>query len=266
MVRINLILPYIELILYCKINFMIQVINRALDLLEQIANEPEKPKALGDLADGLGLNHGTCANILKTLVTRGYVEQTGTKKGYILGAKSYALTGNDAYQKDLTEAAREEMDILTQAVNENCLLAILKDNQRITLYRTFAEQDLQVRTADVKSAYDSASGRLLLAMLPKEKLKRFLTKYGLPTEDAWPEIKSEDELMDSFARMRREEFALQSITNRHVIGLAVPIYKNGLVVASLSIYLPEYRYMAMDKQKLITALRQTAKKIDKRLN
>ncbi|GAB3965006.1 IclR family transcriptional regulator [Spirosoma terrae] len=244
---------------------MIQVINRALDLLELIAADPERPKSLGDLADNLQLNHGTCANILKSLVARGYVEQIGTKKGYILGSKSYSLTGNEAYQKDLLEAAKEEMDLLTQSVNENCLLAILKDNQRVAIYRTFAEQDLQVRTADIKPVYDSASGRLLLAMLTKDKLERFLTKYGLPSEESWPEVQTESKLYEALSLMRREELAVQTITNRHVMGLAVPIYKKELVVASLSIYLPEYRYMALDKHKLIDSLRKCAAKINKRL-
>lgn len=244
---------------------MIQVINRALDLLELIATDPERPKSLGDLADNLQLNHGTCANILKSLVARGYVEQIGTKKGYILGSKSYSLTGNEAYQKDLLEAAKEEMDLLTQSVNENCLLAILKDNQRVAIYRTFAEQDLQVRTADIKPVYDSASGRLLLAMLTKDKLERFLTKYGLPSEESWPEVQTESKLYEALSLMRREELAVQTITNRHVMGLAVPIYKQGLIVASLSIYLPEYRYMALDKHKLIDSLRKCAQKINKRL-
>lgn len=244
---------------------MIQVINRALDLLELIAADPERPKSLGDLADNLQLNHGTCANILKSLVARGYVEQIGTKKGYILGSKSYSLTGNEAYQKDLLEAAKEEMDLLTQSVNENCLLAILRDNQRVAIYRTFAEQDLQVRTADIKPVYDSASGRLLLAMLTKDKLERFLTKYGLPSEESWPEVQTESKLYEALSLMRREELAVQTITNRHVMGLAVPIYKKELVVASLSIYLPEYRYMALDKHKLIDSLRKCAAKINKRL-
>jgi IclR family KDG regulon transcriptional repressor len=244
---------------------MIQVINRALDLLELIANDPEQPKSLGELADGLSLNHGTCANILKTLVARGYVEQVAAKKGYILGAKSYTITGNEAYQKDLLEAVREPMEVLTQAVNENCLLAILKDNQRVVIHRTFAEQDLQVRTADIKPVYDSASGRLLLAMLSKEKLQRFISKYGLPSGDSWPEIQSEIQLINALALMSRDELALQTIPNRHVIGLAVPIYKNGLAVSSLSIYLPEYRYMAMDKQRLVQTLRKCAESINNKL-
>ncbi|WP_373515471.1 helix-turn-helix domain-containing protein [Persicitalea sp.] len=73
---------------------MIQVIHRALDLLELIAIEPNQPKALGELADTLGLNHGTCANILKRLVNRGYVEQAAAKEsikklGVILVKRPY---------------------------------------------------------------------------------------------------------------------------------------------------------------------------------
>jgi IclR family KDG regulon transcriptional repressor len=262
---IILFLVVLEHILYYKIEYMIQVVNRALDLLEQIAHEPDKPKALHELADGLQLNHGTCANILKTLVMRGYVEQIGAKKGYILGGKSYALTNNQAYQKDLIEASRGPMNSLTSIVNENCLLAIQKENQRVAIYQTSAEQDLQVRTSEVKPIYDSASGRLLLAMLPKDKLVRFVTKYGLPSESAWPEIQSETQLYDTLDLMKREELSIQTVPKRHVIGLAVPIYKSGNVVASMSIYLPEYRYMAIDKQKLIQSLKDCAAEVNKAL-
>ena len=117
----------------------------------------------------------------------------------------------------------------------------------------------------VKSVYDSASGRLLLAMLPADKLQRFVAKYGLPPESSWPEIQTETQLYESLKLMQSEELALQTIPNRHVMGLAVPIYKNDQVVASLSIYLPEYRYMAMDKRKLLLALRECSEKINKRL-
>ena len=64
---------------------MIQVINRALNILEIIAHDHNKEWGLSEIANELELNHGTCANILKTLVQRGYVEQMGLKKGYKLG-------------------------------------------------------------------------------------------------------------------------------------------------------------------------------------
>ena len=125
---------------------MIQVIHRALDIMEIVAADPDKPKSLSDIANALGLNHGTCANIMKTLVTRKYLEQIGSKKGYILGSKAYTLTGNDAYRKDLIEASSPEMEKLTAATNENTLLAVLNGENRIVIHRISAEQELQVRT------------------------------------------------------------------------------------------------------------------------
>ena len=52
---------------------MIQVINRALNILEILAQEPDKEFGLSEIATAVELNAGTCANILKTLVYRNYV-------------------------------------------------------------------------------------------------------------------------------------------------------------------------------------------------
>ena len=71
---------------------MIQVINRALNILEILAQEPDKEFGLSEIATAVELNAGTCANILKTLVYRNYVEQSGIKKGYKLGYMVYQLT------------------------------------------------------------------------------------------------------------------------------------------------------------------------------
>ncbi|MCE6991272.1 IclR family transcriptional regulator [Dyadobacter sp. CY323] len=244
---------------------MIQVINRALDILEIISANPEKPRSLGDIADNLGLNHGTCANIIKTLVSRKYLEQVGTKKGYVLGSRAYTLSGNDAYRKDLIEMSAPEMEKLTALINENSLLAILNGENRIVIHRISAEQELQVRTAEEKHVYDSASGRLLLAMLPDIDIERFIAKYGLPSELVWKEAHSPEGLMEAIGKIRAERCALQVLPGRQVIGLAVAIQKNSKVVASLSIYLPEYRYMNMDKIALVEKLKSTADRISQKL-
>ncbi|WP_439583050.1 IclR family transcriptional regulator [Dyadobacter bucti] len=244
---------------------MIQVIHRALDILEIISAEPEKPRALGDIADTLGLNHGTCANIIKTLVSRKYLEQVGTKKGYVLGSKAYTLSGNDAYRKDLIEMSAPEMEKLTASINENSLLAILNGENRIVIHRISAEQELQVRTAEEKHVYDSASGRLLLAMLSDADIERFIAKYSLPAEQIWKEAHTPEGFKEEIAKIRAEQCAFQVLPGRQVIGLAVAIYKNGKVVASLSIYLPEYRYMNMDKIALVEKLKSTANRISQKL-
>nr|WP_295926261.1 IclR family transcriptional regulator [uncultured Dyadobacter sp.] len=244
---------------------MIQVVNRALDILEIVAAEPERPKSLGEIANSLALNHGTCANIMKTLVARKYIEQVGTKKGYILGSRSYTLSGNDAYRKDLIEAAAPEMEKLTNATNENSLLAVLNGDKRIAIHRVSAEQELQVRTADEKHIYDSASGRLLFAMFSDAEIERFISKYGMPSPEMWVEASTDEGLRAVTAQIRREHCAFQVLPGRQVVGLAVPVYKNERIVASLSIYLPEYRFMAIDKLTLINLLKTTAQKITQKL-
>ena len=63
-----------------RINCMIQVINRALNILELVSKERDREFSLSEIANSLNLNASTCANIIKTLVTRGYLEQQGKKQ------------------------------------------------------------------------------------------------------------------------------------------------------------------------------------------
>ncbi|HEY0668896.1 MAG TPA: IclR family transcriptional regulator C-terminal domain-containing protein [Sphingobacteriaceae bacterium] len=244
---------------------MIQVLHRAFDILEFIALEPESPKALGEIADKFGLNHATCANIMKTMVTRRYLVQKGPKKGYTLGPKAYSLTGNAAYKKDIVEAARLPMEKLTQNLNESCVLAILHENKRTIIYRTSAEQDLQVRTADEKHAYDSASGRMLVSMLTDIELDRFLKKYGLPSKEMWAEASTRAGMLAEVKKIRSEKLATQVTMNKQIIGLAVPVYKANRIIASLSVYMPDYRYMQADKVKIWERLQTAAQTISQKL-
>jgi DNA-binding IclR family transcriptional regulator len=60
---------------------MIQVIHRALDMLELLGSQPERVFPLGEIAQLLDLHRATCSNILKTLSQRGYVERLPARGG-----------------------------------------------------------------------------------------------------------------------------------------------------------------------------------------
>ena len=244
---------------------MIQVINRAMDILEMIAKNPEQVRSLTEIADTMKLNHATCANIIKTLVNRKYIEQVGHKKGYRLGQMSYALTNNFSYKRDLVQAAKEAMESLTKKINENSLLAIIKDNKRILLYDVPSDQDLQVRTSVEKNVYEAATGRLLLAYLSSKERDNFISKYGLPSEQVWPEAESRQDLYAQLDKIQQEGMAMQA-TNKHIIGLAMPVKKAGQVVASLGIFLPEFRFTGSWKKEIISSLKATAEQISKKLD
>lgn len=236
---------------------MIQVIHRAFDILEYVATEPNRPKSLTEVAEVAGLNHGTCANIMKTMVNRRYLDQVGPKKGYCLGSRAYWLTGNLSYRKDILEAARPHMVTLSRQLEESCLLAILNGDQRLIIHRELCDQSLQVQTADEKHVYDSASGRLLVGLLPDAELVKFKNRYGLPTPDVWEEAASEPKFYGQIQAIRQRGYAYQE-SLRQVIGYAVGVRRQEDVVASLSVYLPTYRHTPEKATAVLSSLQQAA--------
>lgn len=242
---------------------MIQVIHRAFDMLEYIA-KTEREVPLSEIADHLGLNHATCANILKTMVTRRYVEQSGPKKGYRLGAMTFFISGNPAYRKDVVEAGRDELDKMTVDLNENSLLAVLQDDQRLCLYTALAKHDLQVNTSPEKHAYNTATGRLLLAYLSDGEREAFVKRFGLPkSEHLWTDAATHGGFAEALRKIRQEGLATQR-TSAYIVGLAVPLFRDGKAVASLGLFLPEMRYAGRETA-IQTRMKQAAVVISQNL-
>ena len=229
---------------------MIQVINRALDILEYIAHEPEKPKNLGEIASSLNLNAGTCANIIKTMVTRNYIEKIDKQKGYCLGQMAYRLSGNEGYQKRLVDAAREEMEMLTKKTNENSLLCMIRDDMRVVIHKVQSDNDLQANTAREKRVYDTSSGRLLVAFMDDDELEKFIEKYDLPARDEWDTVTDRKSLTKQINKIKKEGYASQ-ITSNQIIGLAFPVRQGGKIMASLSVYMPVVRYNNANQQEIL---------------
>ena len=51
---------------------MIQVLNKAINILELLSSDATREFPLAEIASSLEMDKGTCANILKTLRLRGY--------------------------------------------------------------------------------------------------------------------------------------------------------------------------------------------------
>jgi DNA-binding IclR family transcriptional regulator len=243
---------------------MIQVINRALDIIEFVAEDAQRPKLLSEIAIRLNFKPGTCANIVKTLVTRGYLEKTEIQKGYTLGNKIFTLSGNTGYKKELIEAAAAEMGKLTQRINENTLLAVLSGENRLVIHKMNSKQQVQANTPDEKKAYDSSTGRLLIAMLTDKELVRFVSRFGLPSANLWKEASTEKKFYTQINLIREQGYALIEDTVQ-IVGFAAPVKRKDKTVASISIYLPAFRYNEKTKNDLIKNGLATAKNISVKL-
>lgn len=244
---------------------MIQVLNRAFDILELIARGKDKEFALGEIADSLGLNHGTCANIIKTMMSREYIEQTGRRGSYRLGPGTYYLTENFPFKKELLGVSVEWMKDLSSKLNEGTILAIMHNNMRILLHEERSKHELQVVNHREKEIYKTSTGRMILACMSKNEQESFIKKYGLPNEDNWPEIESEKDFFIELNKIKKRQMALH-IARSNIIGIAVPIFHRKAIIAGLGVYLPETRFTKELQKKIISELHNTAGNIMKGLD
>lgn len=244
---------------------MIQVINRALNILEFIASDANREFRLSEIADGLKLNHGTCANILKTLVQRNYVEQLSAKKGYRLGYMLYKLCDSNLYNEELIGIAKGPIDKLGEQINEAVILSIIKNEKRILLYEIVSTQELQVRTTLESPVYRATTGRVVLAYYSPKELDDFIERVGLPDEHDWPEANSKEKMIELLDSIRKNNMEV-SCNKNHVVGIATPIFKKNKVVASIGIYLPEARFGPAEKKNLLSLLIETTDIINREIS
>lgn len=242
---------------------MIQVLHRAVDILEFIAKTPRKAAGLAEIADHLKLNRATCANILKTLADRNLIEQN-EKKEYLFGPLLYRLTNGSFYSADLVEAARDVMEELTAHLNESTILAIIHKNKRITIHEMEGGHDLHVKNRMEKEVYETATGRLLLAFYNDKERESFIRKKGLPSEDIWPKAVNKEGLFKVLDKIKNDQLSAQT-SRRHVVGFAVPVYKKEKVVASLGVFLPEARLSENRKEEIIKLLQRAGEVISRNL-
>ncbi|ASL40936.1 hypothetical protein CBI36_11295 [Acetobacter oryzifermentans] len=81
---------------------IIQSVSRALAILESLATQDQGFK-LSELAGALELEVSTCHNLLKTLVTRGYVIRDGVTRNYKIAGKFGQPTSLGIHDLNLLE-------------------------------------------------------------------------------------------------------------------------------------------------------------------
>lgn len=244
---------------------MIQVLHRAFNIMEYIAKNPKQEHALRDIANAFNMNHATCANILKTMVNRGYIEQVGQKKGYKLGYMTYQVADSPSYYDDLILASDEALLNLMTEINESVILSVVKHDKRLVLKQMTCSHEIQVRTSNQTSVYRATSGRLLLAYYSAEELEVFIKRNGMPTEaDDWSEVQTKEDLEQQLSLIRKQGFCI-SQNRSAVIGLAVPILRKGKTIASIGIYLPAMRFGQQEKERLLKAMRGAVQNTESKL-
>lgn len=239
---------------------MIQSIARALDILELLSAQPDRTYSLHEIASELELNLATCANIIKTLVERSFVEQLGPRRGYRIGPIMYYLTSHSSYEKTLIDIASPLIQELASSLNESVALSVLRNFQRFVLVKAVGQQEIQVHVDYKRGVYESFAGRLLISYLERNHLKSFVNKQGLPSSDVWKNVNSFQDLQRKLKLIRRKGMIIQKAN--HLVSIAVPVMKGTHCQAALGVYLPVFRFNKDKKEEIVNGLKEIAKKIE----
>ena len=223
---------------------MIHSVEKALRILELLASEADREFPLRTIADTLGMDKGTCVNIIKTMRERGYIDQEQLRGAYKLGYKLYQLTGRNIENDSFTKIARRDVEELGRQLNESAILSVIRNDHRIVLYSTVPDREIIVRPTGEKSVYQACTGRVILANYSPSHLEKFIVRSGLPGREEWPEIyrslHPEGELINSLTKIKQDGYAIHK-DPKGIVGFAAPLFKAGHVAGSVGVYLPAER-------------------------
>lgn len=244
---------------------MIQVLERASDILEYLAANRTRRVPLSEISDTLGIHKATCANIMKTLKDLGLVLQADYRSGYTLGERIYALAGVPSANaaKRLVRIVKPLMDGLCQEVNENLMLSVIRNNKRILLYKAMGKNNIEAKVIDEMEAWPATTAKVIIANFDETKLNSYIKSYGMPGSD-WPEVESREDLHAKLAEIRNRDFT--TIIFNHFACIAAPIFENGTVVASLGCYLPDIRLSRGRRENIEKRIVETAREASRNLS
>lgn len=242
---------------------MIQVLEKAVNILDYLSRNSTREVPLSELADSLGINRPTCANIMKSLKDLALVEQTDYRGGYILGDKLFSLSGATTNHQKVVRIIKPYVDRLSHTLNEDIVFSTVRGDRRIILYKVGSNHTIVARLVDDMKVWQATTARVIVAQYSPDKLNSYIKMVGLPGNE-WAEVHNRQELLAKLAEYRSQPCT--TVINRsHFACMAVPVFSKGIVLGSLACYLPDIRLGDGRKEFIEEELLRTTQKINKLL-
>ena len=221
----------------------VQSLGRAFAILEQVARHREGI-GLAELSKLVGLHNSTTFHLAKTMVSLGYIRQERETKRYRVGRPLFALAASALDEIEMVNVATPIMEDLSRQTGETSHFAVRMGDAVVVIARTSGPGAFQLtdRVGVVRPAHCTALGKIILAALRPDQLKRFLERVELAPSTK-KSITDPAVLLREIAEIRRSAVAVDDGEfNPEVRCIAVPIYNfTGDVVGALGISGPIWR-------------------------
>lgn len=221
----------------------VQSLGRAFAILEEVARHREGI-GLADLSKLVGLHNSTTFHLAKTMVSLGYIRQEKDSKRYRIGRPLFALAASALDEIEMVNVAKPVLEELSRETGESSHFSVRMGDAVVVIARTGGPGAFQLadRVGVVRPAHCTALGKVMLASLSDDQLKRFLDRVELKpsTEKSITEI---SQLLREIAEVKRTGVAFdEGEFNLEVRCIAVPVKDfTGQIIGSLGISGPIWR-------------------------
>jgi len=221
----------------------VQSLGRAFAILEEVARNRDGI-GLADLSKRLGLHNSTTFHLAKTLVSLGYIRQESDTKRYRIGRPLFALAASALDEIEMVNIATPVLEELSRQTGESSHFAVRMGDTVVVIARTSGPSAFQLtdRVGVVRPAHCTALGKVILASLRDDQLKRFLERVELKpsTKNSITVVPA---LLRELAEVRRTGVAYdEGEFNLEVRCIAVPATDfTGRVIGAIGISGPIWR-------------------------
>src|ERR1700716_1839105 len=239
----------------------VQSLGRAFAILEEVARDREGI-GLAELSKLVGLHNSTTFNLAKTMVSLGYMRQERDSKRYRVGRPLFALAASALDEIEMVNLATPVLEDLSRETGESGHFAVRMGDSVVVIARTSGPGAFQLtdRVGVVRPAHCTALGKIILASLRPDQLKRFLERVELKPSTK-KSITDPSALLREITEIRRDAIAFDDGEfNPEVRCIAVPVYNfTGDVIGALGISGPIWRMsdqVLKSRAKLVQAAAQ----------
>ncbi|MCR2804402.1 IclR family transcriptional regulator [Paenibacillus soyae] len=246
---------------------IIQAVERALLILD-LFDERTPELKITEISDRMGLHKSTVHSLVKTLQSRGYMEQNLESGKYRLGLRLMEKGQQLLQSMDIRQIAKPSLEQFTQSTGQTTHLVILDGYEGV--YIDKVEGHLApIRYSRIGRRvmlHSSSVGKLLSAYQPREWFDRLLERYEFVrlTEKT---IAGAGDFLRELELVRQRGYAIDDEENE--VGVrcaAVPVFDHhGQMTAAISVSTLRSRVDDKELERLIADLNQTAADISQRL-
>jgi len=230
--------------------------DRVLDLFEYLASGGREMSHT-EIAEALEIPKSSLTQLLKNLVSRGYVEVTANGRSYRLGEMLLSLSKSAGRGRDLVSEAQVFLTELTRDTGESSALNQLKGERAEVVATMLGPHRLvtHMRLGDLAPLYATSGGKAILAHMPEPFVKHYLAQVQF--EAATPAtLRSAKAVSRQLTAIRETGFAYSHEEwTPGIVGVGVPVLDHaGAPLGAINVAIPAARFDATVQQRSERAL------------